>query len=95
MKNQTPNQIADGKYLCPECEAKIMFKFGKCITCTLKAIPWREGDKVRVKSIDKEGTVVYRYYNGFTLVKIAGKEVEGGAFNNNSTYRNNDIELVT
>lgn len=61
----------------------------KEIDCLIAAIPWKEGDKVRVKG--KVGTVRYVYYNGYTLIEFADTPITGGIFNNSSTYRNTEI----
>ena len=70
------------------------FRYGKCIACLLKDFPWQVKDKVRVKATGKIGTVAYRYYNGYTLVRIRGHKNKGGIFNNNSTYANTELEKV-
>jgi len=86
--------VVNNRFACYNCGGKNSFQKGKCIDCLIKEIPWKEGDKVKVKSIDKIGIVVYNYYNGYTLVNI-GEKVNGGIFNNDATYKNDDIELVT
>jgi len=55
------------------------------------AIPvtWREGDTVRVNG--KQGIVRYVYTNGYTLVAFTGEAIEGGIFNNDSTFGNEKI----
>lgn len=55
------------------------------------AIPvtWKAGDTVRVEG--RQARVRYVYTNGFTLVEFEGMPIEGGIFNNNSTFSNEAI----
>ena len=54
------------------------------IDMALSRCPFKVGDKVQVK--ERVGTVIYVYYNGFVLLDF-GTPITGGIFNNNSTYR--------
>lgn len=85
--------VVNNQFACYNCGGQTGFRKGKCIDCLLNDIPWNEGDKVRVKSINKVGEVLYLYYNGYTLVDT-GDKIKGGALNNNSTYSNDDIEQI-
>jgi len=58
-------------------------------------VGWKELDRVCVIATGKVGLVRYVYTNGFTLVQLPGQPVVGGILNNNSTYRNEELELVT
>lgn len=57
------------------------------------AIPvtWKAGDTV--KASGKQGIVRYIYTNGFTLIEFPNTPVEGGIFNNNSTFSNEQIDI--
>ena len=42
----------------------------------------------------KEGTVLYVYTNGYTLVAFPDVPISGGIFNNDSTFRSDQIRRV-
>ncbi len=50
-----------------------------------------EGDKVRVLATGQVGIVRYVYTNGFILVEFAERPIKGGIFNNDCTYRVNEL----
>ena len=56
-------------------------------------VTWKEGDVVEVEG--KRGVVRYVYTNGFTLVEIEDQPIEGGIFNNTSTFSNDKITPVS
>jgi len=91
---QSNGDGSTGHYLCQRCAKPHHFRKGPCIDCILAALPWKEGDLVKVKATGKLGTVLYRYYNGYTELKIGKKKIKGGIFNNDGTYKNDEIELV-
>ena len=62
------------------------------IGAALARIPFKAGDTVEVDG--KVGTVTYVYYNGFVLVEFPGETIEGGIFNNNSTYRVSQVKVA-
>lgn len=80
-------------YECPKCGKPHHWSQGVCIDCLLDAVPWKEGDTVRVKADGRTGKVVYRYYNGFTMVDT-GQPIRGGVLNNDGTFANGELELV-
>lgn len=85
--------LGDTYYRCHDCGKITPWAKGKCIDCLLDAVPWREGDTVRIKSSGKVGTVAYRYYNGYTMVDT-GERCTGGVFNNDCAWANDELELV-
>lgn len=73
------------------------------IQAALDRVPWRDGDRVVVAypirydpatgdyiREDRPGVVLYRYYNGYTLVEM-GRPISGGILSNSSTFDNRDI----
>ena len=67
---------------------RISFKTGdnvKVIDCTCEKLGYAHGQFERCRK-GQMGTASYIYYNGFVLVDF-GSPIEGGIFNNKSTYR--------
>ncbi len=59
----------------------------------LANIPFKAGDRVKVRATGRVGTASYVYYNGFVCVDF-GEPIKGGILNNNSTYRVAQLDKV-
>jgi hypothetical protein len=92
--NVNKGEVHVGYWLCHRCKKPHHFAKGKCIKCLIETHPFNGVEKVKVKATGKVGTVLYLYYNGYTLVKFPRKPIRGGAFDNDSTYRNDELEAA-